>query len=216
MATIDSDVQRGCSSSCPSPDTLIDLVQGRLDPSARLAVLEQVSECASCAAALQVINAMHQVQPAAEAKQVEHLAMDRAEPEPIAPIRPRRSLPSWLGLAAALVGIAIALPLLLERAGRDAVEVQRSAVQAVQPADGSRLAAFPAQFSWPPVDAATGYRLRIYNSGGELLEERSSPAASIALSPPEQAHGRFIWEVDAQTASGGVRLGSWHFVVPTD
>ena len=127
----------------------------------------------------------------------------------------------WLlaGAAPLLAAAAILLIVSWPRPLSPPVDgVVRSPIAAVSPAPDAVLEAPPEELRWPADPRQGGYRVRIFDAGGELLLERSVAGATGSLRLEEdervrlEAGAAYFWVVDAETGSSE-RIGPHWFRV---
>lgn len=112
----------------PTREALPDVAAGRADDQVRARVLAHVAGCAACAGELRLLEALYAGRPALSEERAERIArvlLTGASPAGVSPVvgpdggrfRRRRWLPTWTLAAAAMAGLALGTPLLVERMG---------------------------------------------------------------------------------------------------
>ena len=194
---------------CPSRDQLAALAAGGAAGRDRGRILDHVASCNRCAREVQALRRL-EPRPREVANELEPGA---GVPRPAARFRRRHGL-----LAAGLVAVALGGTTLLNpRSPAPAAGVVRSAAEAAaRPAPDSRLEAAPAELSWPPQQGATGYRVRLFDAGAQVLWDGEPVAAPAWQLPPAAREnllpGRsYFWTVDIEGSVRRRSLGPFWF-----
>jgi anti-sigma factor RsiW len=106
-------------------DALPDVASGRADAATRTRVLDHVESCAGCAAELRLLGGLYAGRPVLPDRLAERITGAVRADLPGAGRTARRSarrsarfvIPAWALAAAALAGVAIGIPSLVERMG---------------------------------------------------------------------------------------------------
>ncbi len=183
---------------------LAALLDGRLAPERRAAVLALVASDAD--AALQLQLAMDLRAAAADA-----VAGARVHPLPLRPAP--RWLPAWLQALAACLVLALGAAVWMRPPAPEVLRSDSSTAQ-LAPADGAILESPPAQLHWQAQPGVGRYRVRLYDAQASLLWESAEQAQpALALDPGQREHlrsGHYYWRVEWPGGSG---LGPYHFEV---
>ncbi len=117
-----------------------------------------------------------EVRTGAAARAVLNGARNRAQRGPAAPRQARW----WMSLAAAVVIGVIALVVIRDRDVRDMPDVLRGEAERTIAAVAQR-AGEQVQIRWPAVTRASRYEIAVRSAEGEVLQQKSSTATTIAL-----------------------------------
>ncbi|MBL8246518.1 MAG: hypothetical protein JNL89_20135 [Rhodanobacteraceae bacterium] len=180
------------------------LLDGRLAPERRAALLARVASDAD--AALQLQLAMDLRAAAADA-----VAGARVHRFPLRPA-PRR-LPVWLQALAACLVITLGAAVWMRPPAPDVLRSD-SPLAPLAPADGAVLEAPPAQLRWHAQPGVGRYRVRLYDAQASLLWESAELAQpELTLAPGQRetlGPGHYYWRVEWPEGAG---LGPYHFEV---
>lgn len=189
----------------PDADEFAALLDGRLDPTRREALLARVASDADAALLLQMAM---ELRAAAEAAVAPPAA-------PVTLLRPR-ARPRWRwaqALAASLL-VAVGAAVWLRPPPPD---VLRGSVTTAlsDPADGARLAAAPARLRWAAQPGVTRYQVRLYDARAELIWQGAATADELSIDGPTRERivdGQYFWRVEWAGAEGA-GLGPYRFEV---
>ena len=195
------DLQDGGSESCPPSEALAALALNELPPAQRDSVADHSVVCRRCASDLQTLMQTH-----AEAGGTHSAAARR---------------PMRLAVLAAAVALLAVAGVFLMRRPPEAPDVLRGNVPVaaqVTPGSGADLSGPPDRFAWPAQQDAEGYRVKLFDSGGEPLwqsERVSRP--NIGLPPLERLRLKngqaYFWTVEVEGLTGKTRLGPFPFAL---
>lgn len=168
--------------SCPDPEAILALVEGRVPEDVRLQTLDHVAQCPGCRRELDLLRAL------AEAK----------------PSEGRRSTP-WFAAAASLV-LLFGAGYGLSRIGGEGEPVMRgpeSALELLSPAEGA-AGSGEIQFLWHSHPGAFEYVFEIVGEDGQSLFTRALTDTALVLTPEElpRGDGPLLWWVTARLRDG--------------
>lgn len=189
----------------PDADEFTALLDGRLDPARREALLARVVSDADAALMLQMAM---ELRAAAEA------AVTRPAPS-ITPLRPRARPPwRWVQALAASLLVAVGAAVWLRPPPQDVL--RGSVTTAISdPADGARLAAAPTQLRWAAQPGVAHYQVRLYDARAELIWQSTATEIELTLDEPTRERivdGQYFWRVEWAGAEGA-GLGPYRFEV---
>lgn len=189
----------------PDADEFTALLDGRLDPARREALLARVASDADAALMLQMAM---ELRAAAEA------AVTRPAPS-ITPLRPRARPPwRWVQALAASLLVAVGAAVWLRPPPQDVL--RGSVTTAISdPADGARLAAAPTQLRWAAQPGVAHYQVRLYDARAELIWQSTATEIELTLDEPTRERivdGQYFWRVEWAGAEGA-GLGPYRFEV---
>lgn len=190
----------------PDADEFTALLDGRLDPARREALLARVAEDADAALMLQMAM---ELRVAAEAAVAPPTAS-------ITPLRPRARPPwRWVQALAASLLVAVGAAVWLRPPPQDVLRSSATATL-IEPADGARLTAAPTRLRWAAQPGVARYQVRLYDARAELIWQ-SEPVAAVELEIDESTRGRigngdYLWRVEWAGAEGA-GLGPYRFEV---
>jgi len=188
----------------PDADDYAALLDGRLDPARREALLARVAEDADAALMLQMA--------------MELRAAAAAVTSPAASVtllRPRaRPQWRWVQALAASLLVAVGAAVWLRPPPQD---VLRGSVTSAlsDPVDGARLAAAPTQLRWAAQSGVTRYQVRLYDARAELIWQSAATAVELSIDEPTRQRivdGHYFWRVEWAGAEGA-GLGPYRFEV---
>ena len=188
----------------PDADDYAALLDGRLDPAQREALLARVASDADAALMLQMAM---ELRVAAAAAVAPTAAVTRLRP---------RARPQWRwvqALAASLL-VAVGAAVWLRPPPQDAL---RSSVTTAisDPADGARLAAAPTQLRWAAQPGVARYQVRLYDARAELIWHSTATEIELTIDEPTRERivdGQYFWRVEWAGAEGA-GLGPYRFEV---
>jgi hypothetical protein len=194
--------------ACLDSETLVALARGELDAARRDEALAEVARCGDCARALQfAIDAESLAESLAAS--LEPLAGSAAEanaPVHTRSVRRTRGLRGLAIAASLLVSVGLSL-VILRPPAEDVLRGQPG--EALQPLDGARLSAAPAQLAWR-CDSPQPVRVELRDEGAALIWQGYSETCSIDLtSAPTLGTGTWLWQVrtpDGRLVAGPFQL----------
>lgn len=180
------------------------LLDGRLAPERRAALLARVADDADAALQLQLAMDLR----AAAADAVTGARVHRF------PLRPApRRLPVWLQALAACLVLTLGAAVWLRPPAPDVLRSD-APIAALAPADGAVLEAPPAQLRWQAQPGVARYRVRMYDAQARLLWESAELSQpTLALVPGQRETlrpGHYYWRVEWPEGAG---LGPYRFEV---
>jgi len=190
----------------PDADDFTALLDGRLDPARREALLARVAEDADAALMLQMAM---ELRAAAEAAVAPPTAS-------VTRLRPRARPPwRWLQALAASLLVAVGAAVWLRPPPQDVLRSSATAAL-IEPPDGARLTAAPTRLRWSAQPGVARYQVRLYDARAELIWQ-SDPVAAVELKIDESTRGRigngdYLWRVEWAGAEGA-GLGPYRFEV---
>ena len=195
----------GPAAPLPDADDYAALLDGRLDPAQREALLARVASDADAALMLQMAM---ELRAAAEAAVAPPAAS-------VTRLRPRARPPwRWVQALAASLLVAVGAAVWLRPPPQD---VLRGGVTAAisDPADGARLAAAPARLRWAAQPGVTRYQVRLYDARAELIWQSTATEIELTIDEPTRERivdGQYFWRVEWAGAEGA-GLGPYRFEV---
>ena len=178
-------VERGTpdASRCPSPETILAVLEREGTEEARLATLEHVMACAACHREYELLSAVNEAAEESSGSAT-------------------RRMPWWSGgrilaLAASLVAAIGAALLVRDRIARDdTIRGGDGDIVLVSPAPGVAAAA-GLHFAWRTVPGATGYVVEIQRRDGAVVFADTTADTTFALpeASPLQGGARYRWWV---------------------
>ena len=186
---------------CFDAERILDVVLGKRPASERRALADHAAGCAECAAAWR-------------------LAREYAKEARLSSA-PARTLPwRWIGAAAALLVLALAAPLVMQRLSPGGAPALRSvgheAIESLTPSDRP-LPADAFELRWSAGPEGTRYDLRVMETDLEKIAGARALQAAEYTVPAEALAGiepgtTLLWQVDA-TFPDGRRISSETFAV---
>lgn len=189
----------------PDADEFAALLDGRLDPARREALLARVAVDADAARMLQMAM---ELRAAAEAS----VALTAAA---VTRLRPRaQPLMRWVQALAASLLVAVGAAVWLRPPPQD---VLRGSVTPAlsDPTDGARLAAAPSRLRWAAQPGVARYQVRLYDARAELIWQSAATEVELTIDEPTRERivaGHYFWRVEWAGAEGA-GLGPYRFEV---
>jgi hypothetical protein len=189
----------------PGADDYAALLDGRLDPAQREALLARVASDADAALMLQLAMDLRAAAAAAVARPVAS----------ITPLRPRARAPwRWVQALAASLLVAVGAAVWMRPPPQDVLRGNVTTALS-DPADGARLAAAPARLRWAAQPGVTRYQVRLYDARAELIWQSAAAEVELAIDQPTRERivdGHYFWRVEWAGAEGA-GLGPYRFEV---
>jgi hypothetical protein len=189
----------------PDADDYAALLDGRLDPAQREALLARVANDADAALMLQMAM---ELRAAAEAA----VARPAASVTPLRP--PARPPWRWVQAIAASLLVAVGAAVWLRPPPQDVLRGNVTPALS-DPADGARLTAAPSRLRWAAQPGVTRYQVRLYDARAELIWQSAATAVELSIDEPMRERivdGQYFWRVEWAGAEGA-GLGPYRFEV---
>lgn len=182
------------SGSCPDPETLQSIAEGRAEPAMRLETMRHVAACLPCQRELALLGQVADTEP-----------------------RPMRGIRTWAAAAAAAIVVIAAVGVLQLRS--PAAPAFRGGDAQLRLLSPSGAVARPAatRLVWSSVPRAVRYEIEVMDADGAVVFQGNFPDTLAPMPEEVAAAGAYRWRVTAVRADGsqiGSLLGSFRIAPP--